>query len=145
MYLFFVTTCHFSLLYLISLLETQIKYLKQKATKLSLLFIFLFFFFLLYYTVTSVNHMHVWVLSCFSCVQLCAIPWTVAHQAPLSMGFSRKEHWSGLPGPPPGYLSNPGTEPMSVMSPVLADGTHLSTSATWEAPVNHTYFQFKFS
>ena len=104
-----------------------------------------FSFFWLYYTVTSVNHMHVWVLSCFSRVQLCAILWTVAHQAPLSMGFSRKEHWSGLPGPPPGDLSDPGTEPMSVMSPVLADGTHLSTSATWEAPVNHTYFQFKFS
>ena len=37
-------------------------------------------------------------------------PWTVAHQAPLSMGFSRQEYWSGLPFPPPGDLPNPGTE-----------------------------------
>ena len=38
-------------------------------------------------------------------------PWTVAHQAPLSMGFSRQEYWSGLPCPPPGDLPNPGIEP----------------------------------
>ena len=40
-------------------------------------------------------------------------PWAVAHQAPLSMGFSRQEHWSGLPCPPPGDLPNPGIEPRS--------------------------------
>ena len=40
-------------------------------------------------------------------------PWTVAHQAPLSMGFSRREFWSGLPFPSPGDLSDPGTEPRS--------------------------------
>ena len=40
-------------------------------------------------------------------------PWTVAHQAPLSMKFSRQEYWSGLPFPPPGDLPNPGTEPPS--------------------------------
>ena len=45
-----------------------------------------------------------------------AIPWTVAHQAPLSMGFSRPEYWSGLPIPSPGDLSNPGIE---LMSPAL--------------------------
>ena len=38
-------------------------------------------------------------------------PWTVAHQAPLSMGFSRQQYWSGLPFPPPGDLSDPGIEP----------------------------------
>ena len=37
------------------------------------------------------------LLSCFSCVRLCATPWMAAHQAPLSLGFSRQEHWSGLP------------------------------------------------
>ena len=42
-----------------------------------------------------------------------AIPWTVAHQAPLSMGFSRQEYWSGLPVPSPGDLPDPGTEPRS--------------------------------
>ena len=42
-----------------------------------------------------------------TCGQLFAIPWTVAYQAPLSMGFSRQENWSGLPFPSPGYLPNP--------------------------------------
>ena len=46
------------------------------------------------------------VLSRFSPVQLCVTLWTVAHQAPLSMGFSRQECWSGLPCPPPGDLPN---------------------------------------
>ena len=40
-------------------------------------------------------------------------PWTVARQAPLSMGFSRQEYWSGLPFPSPGDLPNPGIESMS--------------------------------
>ena len=44
-----------------------------------------------------------------------AILWAVAHQAPLSMGLSRQEYWSGLPCPPPGDLPNPGTEPTPLM------------------------------
>ena len=48
-----------------------------------------------------------------SCVQLFVAPWTVAHQAPLSMGFSRHEYWSGLPSPPPEDLPDPGIEPGS--------------------------------
>ena len=44
-------------------------------------------------------------------VRLFATPWTVAHQAPLSMGFSRHEYWSGLPFPSPGDLPDPGIEP----------------------------------
>ena len=44
-------------------------------------------------------------------VRLFEIAWTVAHQAPLSMGFSRQEYWSGLPCPPPGDLPDPGIEP----------------------------------
>ena len=43
-------------------------------------------------------------------VPLFATPWIAAHQAPLSMGFSRQEHWSGLPCPLPGDLSDPGIE-----------------------------------
>ena len=39
-------------------------------------------------------------------------PWTVARQAPLSLGFPRQEYWSGLPFPPPGDLPDPGIEPM---------------------------------
>ena len=51
------------------------------------------------------------VLSRFSCVRLLVILWTVAHQAPLSKGFSRQEYWSGLPFPSPGNLPHPGIEP----------------------------------
>ena len=54
------------------------------------------------------------MLSCFSHVQLFVILWTVDCQAPLSMGFSRQEYWSGLPCPPPGNLPHPGTEPASL-------------------------------
>ena len=67
-----------------------------------------------------------------SCVQLFATPWTVACQAPLSMGFSRKEYWSGLPCPSPAGLSDSGMEPMTLVSPALADG-FFTTSTTWEA------------
>ena len=48
-----------------------------------------------------------------SCVQLFATPWTVAHQAPPSMEFSRQQYWSGLPFPSPGYLPDQGIEPRS--------------------------------
>ena len=61
-----------------------------------------------------------------------AIPWTVACQAPLSMGFSRQEYWSGLPCPPPGRLPDLGIKPSSFMSLVLAVGFFI-TSTTWEA------------
>ena len=60
------------------------------------------------------------LLSCFSHVQLFVTPWTAAHQAPLFMGFSRQEYWSGLPCPPPGDLPNSGIEPVSLTSPPLA-------------------------
>ena len=73
------------------------------------------------------------MLSCFSHVRFFATLWTVAHQAPLSMGFSRQEYRSGLPCPLPGGLPNPGTEPTSLMSPALAVG-FFTTRATWEAP-----------
>ena len=49
-------------------------------------------------------------------------PWTVAHLAPLSMGFSRQEYWSELPFPTPGVLSDPRIEPASPVSPALAGG-----------------------
>ena len=52
-------------------------------------------------------------------VQLFATPWTVAHQAPLYMGFSRQDYWRGLPCPSPGDLSDPGIE---TLSPALVDG-----------------------
>ena len=46
-------------------------------------------------------------------VRLFSTPWTVAYQAPPSMGFSRQEYWSGVPFPSPGDLPNPGIEPRS--------------------------------
>ena len=63
----------------------------------------------------------VYVLSPFSHVRLFATPWIVALQAPLSMGFSRQEYWSGFPCPPPGDLPDTGIKPGSLMSPALAD------------------------
>ena len=60
------------------------------------------------------------------------IPWTVALQAPLSIGFSRQEYWSGLSCASPGDLSDQGIEPESLGSPALAD-RFFTTSATWEA------------
>ena len=73
-------------------------------------------------------------------VRLCGTPWTVAHQVPLSMEFSRQEYWSGLlfpPSgdllfPPSGVLPDAGIEPTSFTSLALAGG-FFTTSATWEA------------
>ena len=85
------------------------------------------------YLLVCLLHMHVCcVLSCFSHVQLYATPWTVAGQAPLSMGFSRQECWSGLPCTPPGDLPDPGIEPMSLRAPALA-GRFFTTSTIREA------------
>ena len=74
---------------------------------------------------------HAHLLSCF---KLFATSWTVAYQAPLSMGFSRQEYWSGLSCPPSGDLPNPGIEPDSLMSPALAGG-----SLPLMPPGKHTY------
>ena len=54
--------------------------------------------------------------------QSCLTPWTVAHQTPLSMAFSRQEYWSGFPFPSPGDLPDPGFESASLVSPALAGG-----------------------
>ena len=70
------------------------------------------------------------VLNHFSCVWLFATLWTVAHQAPLSMRFSRREYWSGLPCLCAGNLLNPGTEPECLLSPALA-GRFFTTSTTF--------------
>ena len=74
------------------------------------------------------------VLSCFSPVWLFVTLWTVACQAPLSTGtLQARIYWSGLPRPPSEALPDPGTEPMSLLSPALATG-FFTTSSTWEAP-----------
>ena len=77
-------------------------------------------------------------LSCFSSVCLFETLWTVAHQAPLSMGFSRQEYWNVLPRPPPGDFPDPRIKPRSHMSPALA-GRFFTTSATWEVQYIYIY------
>ena len=74
------------------------------------------------------------MLSHFNHVRLYATLWRVACQAPLSMGFSRQEYWSGLPCPLPGDPPHPGIKPTSLMSASLA-GRLFTTfpSTTWEA------------
>ena len=74
-------------------------------------------------------------LKSLSRVRLFATPWTIAHQAPPSMGFSRQEYWSGLPFPSPGDLPNPGIEPRS---PALQ-----ADALTSEPPGKPTYMQIK--
>ena len=69
---------------------------------------------------------HVYLLSR---VRLFATLWTTAYQAPLSMGFSRQEYWSGLPCPPPGDLPDSGIGPASSE----LTGRFFTTSTTWEA------------
>ena len=75
---------------------------------------------------------YMFVLSCFSRVQLFVTLWTVACQAPQFMGFSRQEYWSQLPYPSPRDLSRSGIEPSSFKSPALADG-FFTPKTTWEA------------
>ena len=78
-----------------------------------------------------VYHAMLCMLSHFSCVRLFATLWTIACQAPLSMGFSRQEYWSKLVFPPPRNLPDPVIEPAS-MSPSLV-ARFFITSTTWEA------------
>ena len=78
------------------------------------------------------DEMRACVLSDFSSVHLFVIPWTVACQAPLSMGFSRQEYRSELPCPPTGDLPDLGIKSTSLMSPVLVGG-FFTTTGTWEA------------
>ena len=82
--------------------------------------------------------LHACVLSCFSCVWLFVTPWSIDCQAPLSMGFSRHEYWSGLSFPLPGDLPHPGVESTSLMPPVLA-GRFFTTRATREGFVYSLY------
>ena len=74
------------------------------------------------------------MLPLFRQVRLFVTLWTIACQAPLSLGFFRQEYWRGLPSPPPGDLPNPGIEPMSLTSPALAAG-FFTTSAPWEEKI----------
>ena len=88
----------------------------------------------IWYKMMGVRYMHTiqaCMLRCFSQVQLFVTLWTAAHQAPLSMGFSRQEYWSGLPCPRPGDFSHPEIEPASPANLALA-GWFFTTSTNWE-------------
>ena len=80
------------------------------------------------------------LLSRFSCVQLCATPWTAAHQAPPSLGFSRQEHWSGLPFPSPMHESEKWKWSCSVVSDSLWPHGLQPTRLLhpWDFPGNNT-------
>ena len=84
------------------------------------------------------------VLSRFSHVQLFVTPWTVAGQAPLSMGFSRQEWWIGLPFPSPKDLPDAGIKPEPLTSPASAGG-FFTTSASWEALLTRLVCQLLMS
>ena len=123
----------------------RLEWLVKIHTWIIVLFFFFFFFFAFFHLSLENSFLNenyplallyskvcACVLSHFSHVWLFATTWTVARQAPLSTGFTRQEHWSGWPCPPPGDLPGPGIEPASLVSPALA-GELFTASATWEA------------
>ena len=81
-----------------------------------------------------------------SCLTL-ATPWTVACQAPLSMGFSRQEYWSGLPFPSPGDLPDPGIEPWSCIAGRFFNKLtgNLRVSSFWRSQIERKYNCFIYN
>ena len=81
------------------------------------------------------NSLNLWLIPSLShslcCVLVFATPWTITHQAPLSLEFFKHEYQSGLPFPVPRDLPDPGITPISLASPTLT-GRFFTTSATWE-------------
>ena len=95
------------------------------------------------------NHQKVKVKS-LSRVRLFATPWTIAHQAPPSMGFSRHRYWSGVPFPSPGDFADPGIEPRSsaLQSDALTSEPPGKPSNHWGNQINCSwtpFFSLKFS
>ena len=83
------------------------------------------------------------LLSCFNCVHIFETLWIIGCQAPLPMGFSRQEYWSGLPCPPAGNISNPEIESVSLTSPALTPpGKPKSTMHIPASP--HCWISFPF-
>ena len=80
------------------------------------------------------------VLSCFTYVWLFVTLWTVARQAPLSMGFSRQEYWSGLPCPSPVDIPDPRIEPMSPAAPALQANSLLLSHQGSPGARGHSHF-----
>ena len=78
------------------------------------------------------------MLSSFSHVLLFVILWQCSLPGSLSMRFSKKEYWSGLPFSPPGDLPNPGIQSASLSSPALG-GSFFTTGAIWKAPISDSH------
>ena len=96
---------------------------------------------------TCISDLNVYVIACMhaqllSYVRLFVTPWTVAHQAPLSMKFSKQEYWSGLPFPPPGYLLESRVEPTSPAFPALAS-SFFTTVPTGKPMYVFTFVKYK--
>ena len=101
----------FSSNFFLILIKSQVNYV---CLYLCLFYFFLYSLYVIYKIRKKVMKMSFnSSVSLLSRVRLFATPWTVAHQAPPSMGFSRQEYWSGLPFPSPGHLPDPGIEPRS--------------------------------
>ena len=100
---------------------TQLKWLRTYACAMFLCFVL---------TIPCDLHYFPCLLNHLSRGRLFTMLWTVAHQAPLSVGFSGHKYWSGFPCHPKGDLPNPGIESSSLKSPPLA-GEFFITSATW--------------
>ena len=115
------STCHLSQFKCHLLRETS-----NSSTTCYISFLFSLFFFLKW-------SMHACMLSYSSHVRLFVTLWTVAHQTPLSMRFSRQEYWSGSPCPSPGDLPYPEIKCASNISPGLAGGFFIIT-ANWKVP-----------
>ena len=81
------------------------------------------------------------VLNSFSHIRLFVTLWVVACQAPLSMGFSRQDYWSGLPCPPPGDLPDSGIKPVSPASPALQTGS-LPLAPPWKPYIDWAFNKF---
>ena len=100
---------------------------------------------MMYHDLEIVIALRACMLSHFSRVQLFA--WTIAHQAPLSIGVSRQEYWSGLPSPSPGDLPHPGVEPPSLMSlhwqagslPLVPPGKPIYSPAFIQKKLKHAF------
>ena len=104
----------FSPLILLSISDLCPRSIILSSCKMEIWGFFFFHFFIKNFPWSTIWLPCVCVLSCFSCVWLCATTWTIACQIPLSMGFSWQEYWTRWPCPPPGDLPDPGIEPGSL-------------------------------
>ena len=117
---------------LITDFNSERKYLEWRLFRIRLSFIHCMIMLFSVLCLVKNNAIHYLCAQLLNCIQLFVTPWTVAHQALLSMRLPRQEYWSGLPSPTSGSLPNSGIEPASRVPPALS-GRCFTTSATREA------------